>query len=71
MDGVYELEFGLGMGKPVAVRRPRFEPVEGLAYLLPRDGDKGDVVLVTCLKEDELEKLRGREEWNRFATFIG
>ena len=74
MGGVYELDFGLNLGKPVAVRRPKFYPVEGLAYLLPRKVNKegnGEVVLVICLSHEDIARLRECEEWNRFAVFIG
>jgi hypothetical protein len=66
----YELDFNLGLGKPVAVRRPRFTPCESLMYLMPRSTE-GDIALAACLREGDLERLRGDGEWMRYARYVG
>ncbi|KAJ8487395.1 hypothetical protein ONZ45_g14348 [Pleurotus djamor] len=66
----YDLDFGLGLGKPEAVRRPQFFPVENLFYLMPKKGD-GEVAVLLGLREDDLETLKRDEEFMKYATFIG
>jgi len=66
----YGLDFGMGMGTPVAVRRPRFYPVEGLGYLLPRH-PSGEIVLAICLREGDMAVLRGDGKFGRYAVYVG
>ncbi|KAH6686620.1 transferase family-domain-containing protein [Plectosphaerella plurivora] len=66
----YELEFGLGLGKPVSVRRPKFIHVESLGYLLPR-ARNGDMSVAICLREEEMKALQEDEEWVRYARYVG
>lgn len=66
----YELDFSLGLGKPVEVRRPRFVPFESLMYLMPRSKE-GEIALAACLREGDLERLRGDGEWMRYARYVG
>ncbi|KAF2006977.1 hypothetical protein P154DRAFT_615076 [Amniculicola lignicola CBS 123094] len=66
----YGYDFEFGLGKPEAVRRPKFYPVEGLLYLLPKRGD-GEIVASFCLRDEDLEKLKGDGEWCQFARYIG
>lgn len=67
---LYDLNFGLGLGKPEAVRRPRFEPVESLMYIMPVSPD-GEVVVAMCLRDEDLEALRADDEFMGYATYIG
>ncbi|EAU85835.1 trichothecene 3-O-acetyltransferase [Coprinopsis cinerea okayama7 len=67
---LYSLDFGLGLGKPVSVRRPQFTPCESLLYLMPKRED-GEVSLAVCLKEEEMEQLRTDEEFGKYARYIG
>ncbi|KAL4925143.1 uncharacterized protein BDV17DRAFT_294697 [Aspergillus undulatus] len=55
----YSLDFNLGLGAPLAVRRPRFTPVEGLIYFLPKALD-GEMGVAMCLRDEDLEQLKGR-----------
>ena len=66
----YDLDFNLGLGTPEAVRRPRFDPVEGLIYLMPRRRD-GEIVVGICLRNEDLDRLKADEEFAKFATFVG
>ncbi|KAE9367174.1 putative trichothecene 3-O-acetyltransferase [Stipitochalara longipes BDJ] len=66
----YGLDFNLGLGKPEAVRRPQFSPVEGVVYLLPKTLD-GGIVAGLCLREDDMEKLKVDEEFVKYGQYIG
>lgn len=69
-DFLWELEFGLGLGKPEAVRRPQFTPVESLIYSMPKARDRG-VAVGMCLRDEDLEKLKGHEEFAKYAEYVG
>ncbi|KAF8348574.1 transferase family-domain-containing protein [Amanita rubescens] len=66
----YELDFNLGLGKPEAVRRPKFVPVESLLYLMPKAPD-GEIAVAICLRDEDMERLRADEEFGRYARYIG
>lgn len=66
----YNLDFNLGLGKPKAVRRPRFDPVESLFYLMPKRPD-GEIVAMLCLKEEDMARLKEDEEFVKYGKFIG
>lgn len=66
----YELDFNLGLGKPEAVRRPRFDPVESLIYLMPRTLD-GEIAVAICLRDEDMERLKGDEEFAKYGKYIG
>ena len=66
----YELDFSLGLGEPEAVRRPRFEPVESLIYLMPRTLD-GEIAVAICLRDEDMERLRADEEFAKYGKYIG
>lgn len=63
-------DFGLGLGSPVAVRRPGFVPVESLMYVMPKEAD-GSVALAVCLRAEDLERLRGDGWWSGLAQYLG
>ncbi|EFQ33607.1 trichothecene 3-O-acetyltransferase [Colletotrichum graminicola M1.001] len=67
---LYEQDFGLSLGKPESVRRPRFTPVESLAYLLPKSRE-GSIALAICLRDEDMNKLKEDEEWVKYAQYIG
>ncbi len=66
----YDLDFNLGLGKPQAVRRPQFTPFESLFYLMPKRPD-GEIAALLCLREEDLERLRGDEEFIKYAVYVG
>jgi hypothetical protein len=67
---LYETDFGPLLGKPDCVRRQRFVPMESLIYLMPRT-EEGDIDAAICLKDVDMEALKGDREWTAYATFIG
>lgn len=58
-------DFGLGLGKPVAFRRPKMAPVPSLVFLLPG----GNVAM--CLRVDDLPRLKEDQHFMRYATVVG
>jgi trichothecene 3-O-acetyltransferase len=66
----YELDFNLGLGRPETVRRPQFEPVESLIYLMPRTLD-GEIAVAICLRVEDMERLRADEEFAKYGRYIG
>ena len=66
----YELDFNLGLGKPEAVRRPRFVPFESLIYLMPTSLD-GEIAVAVCLRDEDMERLRADEEFAKYGRYIG
>jgi hypothetical protein len=66
----YYLDFNLGLGFPESVRRPRFDEVEGLMYLMPMDRSGGTDAAI-CLRDEDLEGLRGDREFGEYAEWIG
>ncbi|PSN64571.1 hypothetical protein BS50DRAFT_576012 [Corynespora cassiicola Philippines] len=66
----YHVDFGLGLGLPEAVRRPGFVPVESLFYLMPKARD-GEVAVALCLRAEDLERLKGDDDFTRFGEFVG
>ena len=66
----YEMDFNLGLGKPEAVRRPQFVPVESLIYILPRRLD-GELVVAVCLRDEDMERLRTDGEFAKYGKYIG
>ncbi|CAI7574740.1 unnamed protein product [Penicillium glandicola] len=66
----YDLDFNLGLGKPEAVRRPHFTPVEGLGYLMPRSA-AGEMCIGICLRDEDWERLKVDEEFTKYAKYIG
>lgn len=66
----YNLDFGLGLRKPEAVRRPQFTAFESLVYFMPR-APNGEVVVGMCLREDDLSRLQADEWYSNFVDYIG
>ncbi|KAG9218015.1 hypothetical protein CCMSSC00406_0008792 [Pleurotus cornucopiae] len=64
------LDFGLGLGTAEAVRRPRFVPVESLGYLMPKGRD-GGIAVGVCLREGDMERLKGGKEFRKHAVYVG
>ncbi|KAJ5816732.1 hypothetical protein N7447_008965 [Penicillium robsamsonii] len=66
----YDLDFNLGLGKPEAVRRPRFTPIEGLGYFMPRSA-AGEMPIGLCLRDEDWERLKADGEFTKYAKYIG
>lgn len=71
-EKLYDLDFGPCLGKPEAVRRPKFGngAREGLVYFLPKGRD-GSIVVGICLRQEDMDRLRTDKEVLRCATWIG
>ena len=67
---LYDLDFGLGLGAPESVRRPRFDPFESLMYIMPR-APNGELVVGICLRDEDMEALKKDAEFMRHGTYIG
>ncbi|KAE8370942.1 transferase family-domain-containing protein [Aspergillus caelatus] len=65
----YELDFGFGLGKPEAVRRPQFTPFEGLIYFMPKRSD-GEIAVALSLQEEDMARLAADEEFKKFGKYI-
>ena len=63
------LDFGI-LGVPELIRRPNLAPIPGTLYFYPPEGT-GDLNLLVCLNEQELEALRTDPEWGPCTEFIG
>ncbi|KAH7174893.1 acetyltransferase [Fusarium flagelliforme] len=68
--GWWNYDFGLGLGKPESVRRPIFEPMESLMYLMPKRPD-GEITAALSLRDEDMEILKGDENWTKFGRYIG
>ena len=66
----WSLDFNLGLGKPIAVKRPQFAPVESLGYFLPRT-PSGEITLAICLRGEDMEPLKADKDFSRFARYDG
>ncbi|KAJ0119643.1 trichothecene 3-o-acetyltransferase [Diaporthe amygdali] len=69
--GLNHLDFGdvLG-GRPVFSKRPRFAPIEGLLYFMPKTID-GDVDVAVCLRVEDIQTLRNDEEFLKYGSYVG
>lgn len=65
-----ELDFGAGLGVPLAARRPRMAAWPSLLYVMPKDRD-GNTAVAVCLTEEELEVLRRDEVLGKYGSFVG
>jgi hypothetical protein len=66
----YAMDFNMGLGAPECVRRPRFDPFEGLIYLMPRKPD-GEISAAICLRDVDLEILKQDADFMKYALYIG
>ncbi|KAF9407066.1 hypothetical protein BGZ94_002838 [Podila epigama] len=65
-----KLDFGLGLGRPESVRRPRFDPFESLIYLLPK-AVNGEISAAICLRDEDMERFKADPEVTKYAIYIG
>jgi hypothetical protein len=65
-----DLDFGLGLGRPKAVRRPRFKALEGLVFLMPKSLEE-DVAAAICLREEDMNRLKTDAYFGKYAQYIG
>ncbi|KAF2725166.1 hypothetical protein K431DRAFT_281132 [Polychaeton citri CBS 116435] len=65
----YDLDFGLGLGKPECVRRPQMVAYPGLLYLLPK-ARNGEIGLAICLSDGDLARLREDTEFAEYGKEV-
>jgi trichothecene 3-O-acetyltransferase len=63
------LRFGV-LGEPVYIRRPNLGPINGCLYFYPPEVS-GDLNLLVCLNDYEMEALKKDELWGTSTEFIG
>ncbi|KAI9879280.1 MAG: hypothetical protein M1830_009010 [Pleopsidium flavum] len=63
------LNFGV-LGVPELTRRPKLAPVPGCLYFYPPE-DAGDLPVLVCLNEQDLETMKADPEWSVCTEFIG
>lgn len=69
--GLNDIDFGDALGgKPLFTKRPRFAPIEGLLYFMPRTAN-GDVDVAVCLRSEDIETLRNDEEFLKYGSYVG
>ncbi|KAL1642557.1 hypothetical protein SLS58_005325 [Diplodia intermedia] len=61
-------DFGI-LGKPDLGRRPRLAPLSGVFYIYPPEAS-GDLLMLLCLPEMELQGLKDDPEWSKCASMI-
>lgn len=66
---VYPKEFGKMLGKSALVGRPKFDPLKGVVYFLPKNLD-GDIDVITCLTQEDLEGLVSDVEFKKHTERI-
>ncbi|KAF9213963.1 hypothetical protein BGZ59_004574 [Podila verticillata] len=66
----WNLDFNIGLGKPEAVRRPKFSPFPSLMYLMPK-ASNGEVSAAICLMDEDMDRLKADKEFIKFGRFIG
>ncbi|KAF9327791.1 hypothetical protein BG006_008947 [Podila minutissima] len=64
------LDFNMGLGKPEAVRRPKFSPFASLMYLMPK-APNGEVLTAICLTDEDMDRFKADKEFIMFGRFIG
>lgn len=67
---LHDCDFDMGLGGPIAARRPLCPPVEGLGFFNPRSLD-GEIVVTLCLSVEDMEILKRDEDFTKFAKLIG
>ncbi|KAL6787397.1 transferase family domain-containing protein [Trichoderma sp. SZMC 28012] len=66
----YDLDFNLGLGKPEAVRRPWFTPLQSFVYFMPRKSD-GEISVAVCLEKEDMERLKADKQFTTYARHDG
>lgn len=67
---VYDLDFSLGLGVAEAVRLTRLLLMESLTVTLPTM-PSGDIVVTTCLHEEDLAHLKADNQMSKYAQYVG
>lgn len=65
------LEFGPLLGKPALMRRPNLTPVPGVMYVLAPEGEAGNLPVLVCLPDRDIDGLQADEQWSQNTEYIG
>mgnify|MGYP003365609385 FL=1 len=65
----FDLDFGIGLGKPIAVRRPEFIPLEGLIYFMPKTLN-GSIIAGLCLRKDDYDEIMLDDDFMKYCNVI-
>ncbi|KAG0233896.1 hypothetical protein BGW41_001337 [Actinomortierella wolfii] len=67
----YELDFNLGLGKPVMARKPSSTPaIENSSYIMPKTPE-GEIILAICMRDEDMERLKADPVFTKYAQYIG
>lgn len=66
---LHSAAFGI-LGKPELVRRPNFTPLESCVYFWSQT-EAGDIDVLMCLNEADVQALKMDQEWKEYTEFIG
>lgn len=69
--GTGGLDFGPLLGSPTLLRRPNLVPLQGFMYVFPPEFDTGDLPILVCLTEQDMEGMKSDSEWGTSTTFVG
>lgn len=64
------LDFGV-LGKPAFLRRPDLTPVPGVMYVFAPEGEAGDLPVLVCLSDSDINGLRADGEWGPNTEYVG
>jgi hypothetical protein len=62
--------FDVRLGKPKAVRKPRFKALEGFVFLMPKSLEK-DITTAICLREKHMNRLNANVQFGGDTQYIG
>ena len=65
---LYSADFGI-LGKPELIRRPNFLPLESCVYFWSQT-EAGDIDVLMCLNEADVQALKKHEQWKEHVDFI-
>ncbi|KAJ4413606.1 hypothetical protein N0V82_008428 [Gnomoniopsis sp. IMI 355080] len=68
--GVGLVEFGKTLGYPAFAKRPRFDPMESIIYLMPKTLE-GHVDVACCLKDEDIKTLQNDADFEKYGRYIG
>ena len=62
--------FDVRLGKPKAIRKPRFKALEGFVFLMSKSLEK-DITAAICLREEHMNRLKANVLFGGDTQYIG